>query len=409
VAEGWYEEREGSARKDIVLMTPVNRELLARSLITEGQMNLPAAAYTDALVLRWEMEHFFDGSWVCVGRSEDLRYAGDRRAVRLGHERILVVRDESGELRAFYNVCRHRGHELMAVGETASGRFVRCPYHAWAYGLDGELRGAPGFGKSDGFDKADYPLVPVRIAEWQGWVFANSSGEAVPFEEHVGNLGDMIGNHGAGELVTAARQDYEVEANWKILVENYHECYHCPSIHPELCKVSPPKSGEDHESRGAWVGGSMELEDHAETMSLTGESFAPRLPHLAAGQEREVYYYQIFPNLLISPHPDYVMTHRLTPVAPDRTHVECEWLFSRETVESEGFDPSYATEFWHITNGQDWRACESVQRGVSSRGYRQGPLSPEESTVGKFVAMVARGYLEGRVAQAPGRTSETVQ
>jgi glycine betaine catabolism A len=225
----------------------------------------------------------------------------------------------------------------------------------------------------------------------------------------VGNLGDMIGNHGAGELVTAARQDYEVEANWKILVENYHECYHCPSIHPELCKVSPPKSGEDHESRGAWVGGSMELEDHAETMSLTGESFAPRLPHLAAGQEREVYYYQIFPNLLISPHPDYVMTHRLTPVAPDRTHVECEWLFSRETVESEGFDPSYATEFWHITNGQDWRACESVQRGVSSRGYRQGPLSPEESTVGKFVAMVARGYLEGRVAQAPGRTSETVQ
>jgi glycine betaine catabolism A len=409
VAEGWYEEREGSARKDIVLMTPVNRELLVRSLISEGQMNLPAAAYTDALVLRWEMEHFFDGSWVCVGRSEDLRYAGDRRAVRLGHERILVVRDESGELRAFYNVCRHRGHELMAVGETASGRFVRCPYHAWAYGLDGELRGAPGFGKSDGFDKADYPLVPVRIAEWQGWVFANASGEAVPFEEHVGNLGDMIGNHGAGELVTAARQDYEVEANWKILVENYHECYHCPSIHPELCKVSPPKSGEDHESRGAWVGGSMELEDHAETMSLTGESFAPRLPLLAAGQEREVYYYQIFPNLLISPHPDYVMTHRLTPVAPDRTHVECEWLFSREATGTEGFDPSYATEFWHITNGQDWRACEAVQRGVSSRGYRQGPLSPEESTVGKFVAMVARGYLEGRVEQTPGRTSEPVQ
>jgi glycine betaine catabolism A len=409
VAEGWYEEREGSARKDIVLMTSVNRELLVRSLISEGQMNLPAAAYTDALVLRWEMEQFFDGSWVCVGRSEDLRYAGDRRAVRLGHERILVVRDESGELRAFYNVCRHRGHELMAVGETASGRFVRCPYHAWAYGLDGELRGAPGFGKSDGFDKADYPLVPVRIAEWQGWVFANASGEAVPFEEHVGNLGDMIGNHGAGELVTAARQDYEVEANWKILVENYHECYHCPSIHPELCKVSPPKSGEDHESRGAWVGGSMELEDHAETMSLTGESFAPRLPLLAAGQEREVYYYQIFPNLLISPHPDYVMTHRLTPVAPDRTHVECEWLFSREATGTEGFDPSYATEFWHITNGQDWRACEAVQRGVSSRGYRQGPLSPEESTVGKFVAMVARGYLEGRVEQTPGRTSETVQ
>jgi glycine betaine catabolism A len=390
-------------------MTPVNREQLARSMISEGQMSLPAEAYADTSVLRWEMEHFFDGSWVCVGRSEDLRNAGDRRAVSLGHERALLVRDESGKLRAFYNVCRHRGHELMQVGETASGRFVRCPYHAWCYGLDGSLKGTPGYAGVAGFDRADYSLVPVRIAEWQGWVFANASGDAVPFEEHVGNLGDMIGNHGSGELVTAARQDYEVEANWKILVENYHECYHCPSIHPELCKVSPPKSGEDHESRGAWVGGSMELEEHADTMSLTGQSFAPRLPHLAEGQEREVYYYQIFPNLLISPHPDYVMTHRLTPVAPDRTHVECEWLFSREALASEGFDPSYATEFWHITNGQDWRACEAVQRGVSSRGYRQGPLSPEETTVGRFVAMVARGYLEGRVPQAPERTSETVQ
>ncbi len=390
-------------------MTPINREHLARSMISEGQMSLPAEAYADASVLRWEMEHFFDGSWVCVGRSEDLRNAGDRRAVSLGHERALLVRDESGKLRAFYNVCRHRGHELMEVGETASGRFVRCPYHAWAYGLDGSLKGTPGYAGVASFDKADYSLVPVRISEWQGWVFANASGDAVPFEEHVGNLGDMIGNHGSGELVTAARQDYEVEANWKILVENYHECYHCPSIHPELCKVSPPKSGEDHESRGAWVGGSMELEEHADTMSLTGQSFAPRLPHLAEGQEREVYYYQIFPNLLISLHPDYVLTHRLTPVAPDRTRVECEWLFSREALASEGFDPSYATEFWHITNGQDWRACEAVQRGVSSRGYRQGPLSPEETTVGRFVAMVARGYLEGRVPQAPERTSETVQ
>ena len=390
-------------------MTPIDREQLARSMISEGQMSLPAKAYVDASVLRWEMEHFFDGSWVCVGRSQDLRNAGDRRVVNLGHERALLVRDESGKLRAFYNVCRHRGHELMEVGETASGRFVRCPYHAWAYGLDGSLKGAPGYAGVASFDKADYPLVPVRIAEWQGWVFANASGDAVPFEEHVGNLGDMIGNHGSRELVTAARQDYEVEANWKILVENYHECYHCPSIHPELCKVSPPKSGEDHESRGAWVGGSMELEERADTMSLTGQSFAPRLPHLAEGQEREVYYYQIFPNLLISPHPDYVLTHRLTPVAPARTRVECEWLFSREALASEGFDPSYATEFWHITNGQDWRACEAVQRGVSSRGYRQGPLSPEETTVGRFVAMVARGYLEGRVPQEPERTSETVQ
>ena len=149
----------------------------------------------------------------------------------------------------------------------------------------------------------------------------------------------------------------------------------------------------------------MDLEDHAETMSLDGNSYAPRLPNLAEGQEREVYYFQLFPNLLVSLHPDYIMTHRLRPLSPDRTTVECKWLFSREAVESEGFDSSYASGFWHITNGQDWAACEGVQRGASSRGYRQGPLSPEESTAGKFVGMVARGYLEGRVVQIPDWTA----
>jgi len=395
-------------------MAPIHRESLSSAVISEGQMSLPAEAYTDDSVLEWEMKHFFDESWVCVGRSEDLRDPGDRCAVALGHESVLLTRDEEGNLRAFYNVCRHRGHLLAEVGESSGGRFIRCPYHAWAYGLDGSLQGAPGFGRVPGFDRADYSLVPVRVAEWEGWLFANASGDAPPFEEHVGNLGEMIGNHCSGELVTVARHSYEVAANWKILVENYHECYHCSSIHPELCKVSPPKSGEDHEARGIWFGGSMELEDHAETMSLTGESFAPRLPHLADGQEREVYYYQLFPNLLISPHPDYVMTHRLRPLAPGRTAVECEWLFSQEAVETEGFDPSYAVEFWDLTNGQDWKACEGVQRGASSRGYRQGPLSPDESTSGKFVATVARGYLEGRVTQLrdwilPERTSEQVR
>src|SRR5918993_343495 len=145
----------------------------------------------------------------------------------------------------------------------------------------------------------------------------------------------------------------------------------------------------------------MELEDHAETMSLTGESFALMLPHLTALQEREVYYYQLFPNLLISLHPDYVMTHRLRPLAPDRTAVECEWLFSREAVEQEGFDPSYASDFWDITNGQDWGACEGVQRGVSSRGYRRGPLSPREDAVSHFITMVPNVSLEGR-APRPG-------
>src|ERR687890_1076859 len=387
-----------------VLMRPIDRELLASSLVSEGQMSLPAGAYTDVAVLDWEMEHFFDESWVCVGRSDDLRGAGDRCAVALGHESALLTRDEEGNLRAFYNVCRHRGHVLAEVGESSRGRFIRCPYHAWAYGLDGSLQGAPGFGQLPGFDRADYSLVPVRVAEWEGWLFANASGDAPPFEEHVGNLGEMIGNHRSGELETVARHSYEVAANWKILAENYHECYHCSSIHPELCEVSPPTSGGDNlEPEGAWIGGPMNLYEGVETMSLDGKSHAPMLPNLTQGQDRTVHYFQLFPNLLISLHPDYVMTHRLTPLAPDRTAVECEWLFSREAVEQEGFDPSYAAAFWDITNRQDWHACEAVQRGASSRGYRRGPLSPREDAVYQLITMVANGYLEGRVARLASR------
>ena len=389
-------------------MTPIARELLAPSLAPFGRSStLPAAAYTDEAVFTWELDHFFDRSWVCVGRSDGLAGAGDQRAVSLGRESALLVRGEDGALRAFYNVCRHRGHELMEVGVARCRKFIRCPYHAWAYGLDGELKGAPGFGEAGGFEKSGHSLVPMRVVEWHGWLFANTSGDALPFEEHAGNLTEMIQNYSCGELLVAARSDYEVAANWKILAENYHECYHCSSIHPELCEISPPTSGGNNmEPEGAWIGGPMDLYEGVETMSLDGRSHAPDLPHLAEGQERTVYYFQLFPNLLISLHPDYVLTHRLQPLAPDLTRVECEWLFSREAVGTEGFDPSYASEFWDLTNGQDWRACESVQRGVSSRGYRRGPLSPREDAVYQLITMVAKGYLEGRVSRPASRVAE---
>jgi glycine betaine catabolism A len=155
--------------RGVVTMIPVARESLAPALAPFGKSStLLSEAYADEGVFRWELEHFFDRTWVCIGRADDLQAAGDQRAVTLGFESALIIRGRDGALRAFYNVCRHRGHELMEVGETASGRFVRCPYHAWAYGLDGCLLGAPGFGKVSGFDKADYSLVPLRLVEWHG-------------------------------------------------------------------------------------------------------------------------------------------------------------------------------------------------------------------------------------------------
>jgi Rieske 2Fe-2S family protein len=145
----------------------------------------------------------------------------------------------------------------------------------------------------------------------------------------------------------------------------------------------------------------MELMEHADTMSLSGESLGVPIRALEARQRREVYYFGLFPNLLLSLHPDYVMTHRIEPLEPGRTRVECAWLFPPEALEREGFSPTYATEFWDLTNREDWRACESVQRGLASRGARQGPFAWSEDEVHAFMALVADGYLTGRASMPP--------
>jgi len=376
---------------------PIERSKLQPVLasVPGAARTLPAEAYLSAEVFAWEQEWFFEASWTCVGRADDLGAPGDQKAVRIGEEGIL---------RAFYNVCRHRGHELVEPGTSRNLRAIKCPYHAWVYSLEGALAGAPRFGEAPGFDKADYPLVQVRVAEWHGWIFVDASGEAVDLSEHVGNLHSLLAAWEPERLFAAERHEYVVRANWKGITENYHECYHCPSIHPALCKVTPTDSGETFTATGSWVGGSMELEDTAETMSLTGASRGVPLRGLDAKQRREVYYFGLFPNLLISLHPDYVMAHRLEPLGPGETFVECTWLFPPEARERDGFDPAYAAEFWDITNREDWSACESVQRGLASRGQRQGPFAAEEDEVHAFMAMVARGYLEGRVV-APARAA----
>jgi glycine betaine catabolism A len=382
--------------------SPIDPTLLACVLApTLGRSRtLPADAYTSPGVFDWEVEHFFEGGWVCVGRTRDLERPGDQRAYRIGDEGVLVVRGLDGSLRGFYNTCRHRGHELLEPGTARNLRAIKCPYHAWVYQLDGSLGAAPRFGELEGFDKTDYPLIAARIHEWNGWIFVNASGAAAPFEDYVGNLSERIAPWEPGRLIVAASHDYVIAANWKTITENYHECYHCPSIHPALCAVTPPDSGENFPHDGLWVGGSMILKDFAETMSLTGESHGVRLPGLSDTQAREVHYIGLFPNLLISLHPDYMMTHRFEPLGPGTSKVECQWLFPPEATDRADFTPDYASEFWDITNREDWLACESVYRGLQSAGSRQGPFAWSEDEVHIFMAMVARGYLDG-VASTP--------
>jgi Rieske 2Fe-2S family protein len=383
--------------------SPIDPERLRAVLApTLGESRtLPAEAYRSEDVFSWEAANFFEGGWVCVGRADDLAEPGDQRAFRIGSEGILVVRGLDGTLRGFYNTCRHRGHELLDPETGRNLRAIKCPYHAWVYQLDGSLGAAPRFGDHPGFDKSDYPLIAARIAEWHGWVFVNASGDGPELVEVVGNLDELIAPWEPERLFVGASHTYEIAANWKTITENYHECYHCPSIHPELCVVTPPDSGENFPHDGQWVGGSMELKDFAETMSLTGESGGVPIRGLNEKQLREVYYFGLFPNLLISLHPDYVMTHRFEPLAPGRSKVECQWLFPPETRDRTDFTPAYASEFWDITNREDWLACESVSRGLGSEGSRQGPFAWSEDEVHAFMAMVAQGYLDGHASPPP--------
>jgi glycine betaine catabolism A len=372
---------------------PIDPAGIADALRPFGESRmLPPAAYGDPAVFAWEQQNFFGGGWSCVGFSAELASAGDQRAESVGDGSVLLSRDEAGALHAFANFCRHRGHELLPCGLSAQRPSIVCPYHSWTYDLDGKLRAARGFKGMSGFDDRQWGLVELPVAEWHGLIFVDGSGTAGSLTDALAGLDELVAPYEPERLVIKGRHSYDASSNWKILTENYHECYHCPMIHPELCRVSPPKSGENYAATSSWVGGWMDLREGMTTMSLDGTSAGVPLRGLDAQGLRTVIYVNIFPNVLLSLHPDYVMTHRLTPLAHDRTIIECTWAFAPEAVERPDFDPAYAVEFWDITNRQDWGACESVQRGLASAHAIPGPLSPDEDAVYQFVTMIARGY-----------------
>lgn len=367
-------------------LAPVDPDGLARALLPFGRSTmLPAECYVSPDVLAWERRNLVAGSWACTGRIAELRADGaTQRALVVGDVPVLLT-FQGDDVRAFANTCRHRAHVLLEDDGSSTNRSVLCVYHAWTYRLDGSLQGAPGFRDNEFFDKGDYGLVPLPSVVWHGWLFVNATGTAAPFEEHLGVLDELVAPYRPEDLVLGGRRSYEIAANWKLVAENYHECYHCPLIHPELCRVSDPSSGDNHRLPGAWVGGTMDLRDGAETMSLDGRSQGRPIE----GAPRDtVLYVQLFPDLLVSGHPDYVMTHRVLPLAPDRTWIECSWYFPGSDI-----DPAYAMEFWDLTNSQDWRACELVQRGLTSPHFAPGPFAPNEDAVHQWVQMVGRGYL----------------
>jgi Rieske 2Fe-2S family protein len=336
--------------------------------------------YTSPAIFIEEQDRIFSRMWCCVGRTSAFHKPGDFQVRTIAGEQLIMVRDRGGELHAFFNVCRHRGTQLC---KDATGQFsetIQCPYHAWTYALDGRLIGAPHMNEVEGFDKQHYPLHEAAVAEWEGFVFVNIARKPQPFAECFAPMLKRLSRFELPSLKVGHRQRYEVNANWKLVFQNYSECLHCPMIHPELSVVLPYTSGANDLTRGPFLGGYMEIREPNESATLTGRACGRLLSdHIAGDDTRRAYYYTLMPNMALSIHPDYANYYLLTPVAVDKTIVETEWMFNPRNEGDPKFNPQDAIDFWDVTNRQDWDICERSQRGIHSRRYEPGPYSPRES------------------------------
>lgn len=349
---------------------------------------LPARYYTDRALFDRELDVFFRRMWVCVGRFEELPEAGSFIARHLAGDSLFIVRTsrpgEPDAVRAFHNLCRHRGTALCAEERGRFAGSIQCEYHAWTYDLDGRLIGAPHMDGSPHFRKEDYPLLQARAGVWDGFLFVCLSDTGPALEQQLADLPVKFQPWRMGELRRGDGVTYDIAANWKLVIQNYSECLHCPNLHPALNRLSHYLSGENEPLQPTYMGGRMDLNEGVATMSMDGTCPRACLPGLSADDQRRVYYYALFPNLLISAHPDYVMAHTLWPLAPDRTRLVCEWYFHPNAMAAPGFTSADVREFWDLTNRQDWHVCELAQRGISSPAYRPGPYSAREDLLYAF-------------------------
>jgi Rieske 2Fe-2S family protein len=365
-----------------------------RNDLSTLEESLPGSWYVSSEIFDREKEAIFFQEWFCVGREEEVSTTGDFLVRDLAGESILIVRAKDGTINAFYNVCRHRGCRLVLDDAPAlsdddrpgpNGKFrgaIRCPYHSWTYGLDGDLRAAPFLPETDEVRKAEFSLEPLALDVWGGFIFVRlrsdgASGTSRTLSDHLGSLPERFVRYQLHELRIAKRLVYRVEANWKVVMENYNECYHCGGVHPELCEVVPAFR-QDGGSNLDWEDGVPHREG-AYTFTRSGTTNRAPFPALNE-HERTVHYGEIsYPNMLISFAADHVAAFTLWPQSPDRTTIVCDFLFDQTEMAKDDFDPSDAVEFWDLVNNQDWTICRGVQRGMTSRSFKVGYYAPMEN------------------------------
>jgi len=356
---------------------------------------LPGRSYTDPALFAREQEAIFSELWFCAVQAADIPQSGQFRVVQVGRESVLVIRQREGGLRAFLNVCRHRGARLCVEEAGQVKRTVRCSYHAWAYDLNGRLAAAPNLARMPDIDRDRYGLIQVSLREWLGYAWVCLADEPPSFTETVigavtERLGsaDAIERYRVAELALGRRIAYDVAANWKLIVENFMECYHCASIHPELTSVLPEFTAGL--AAQYYVGHGALFADGATGFTVDGSGGFGRLPEVTPEQDRRYFAITVRPQVFINLVPDHVILHRMFPIAPDRTTVVCDWLFAPEVV-AFGQDVSSSVELFDRVNRQDFDACERTQLSMSSRAYRDGGvLVPSEHHISEFHAWVTQ-------------------
>jgi Rieske 2Fe-2S family protein len=349
-----------------------------------ARMTLPAPAYTEPQWFAEEMDRVFAAMWLAAGRSAELDGAGTFIRRDIAGASVLIVRAGDGSIRAFHNVCRHRGTRLCVESHgTFHGR-IQCPYHAWTYGLDGTLMAAPQMDDVAGFDRSDYPLRQVACDTWDGHIFINLSAHPTPLGDQLADLPARFAPWRMQELRLGHRVEYDVATNWKLVVQNYNECLHCPIIHPLLNRMHHYLAADNVPTTGSYCGGAMGFKDGIETLSRDGRRRRDFLPGLGERERGLVNYFAIYPNLLLTLHPDYMMTITIWPHDCGRTRLIAEWHFHPAEMAKPGFEFQDAVDFWDRTNREDWSISEQSYLGISSRGYAPGPYSDRERQLWEF-------------------------
>lgn len=349
----------------------------------------PGADYTDPAVFDLESRTVFERMWFCVVRADDIQRPGMFRTVTVGRENVIVSRNRAGQVTAFLNVCRHRGSRVCVEDAGEVRRAFQCSYHAWTYDLDGKLIAAPNLTSMPDVDRVAFGLHRVAVREWLGYVWVCVDDTPPSFEDTVvrdvvERLGDVaaLEQYGIERLAVGRRITYDVAANWKLIVENFMECYHCATIHPELTEVLPEFA--DGYAAQYYVGHGAQFGADVAGFTVDGSAGLQPIPGVAEDHDRRYYAITVRPQVFVNLVPDHVIVHRMFPVAADRTVVECDWLYVPDVVSS-GADITRSVELFDRVNRQDFQACERCQDAMGSRAYAAGGvLVPSEHHIGAF-------------------------